>query len=170
MRFLPLAFDLREQKCLVVGGGRVGTRKALTLARAGAHVTVLAPAVTDELAKHIEAGRIAWLEECFRAEHVCQGCRLVIMATDNPILNAAGVRMAQQEGALTCDASSAEGSEVIFGALLERDGVTVAVFTDGTNPAGAARVRDRIAAALEAPADEEVDASESKAVEVTHMS
>jgi len=145
MRFLPLALDLHGQQCLVVGGGSVGTRKALTLARAGALVTVLSPHITDELAEHIGPGRITWIEARFRAEHVRQDYRLVIMATDDAGLNAAGARAAAEHNVLACDASSMEDSRVIFGALLERDGVTVAVFTDGRDPARAARVRDSIA-------------------------
>jgi siroheme synthase-like protein len=145
MRFLPLALDLHGQQCLVVGGGSVGTRKALTLARAGALVTVLSPRVTDELAAHIGPGRITWIEARFRAEHVRQDYRLVVMATDDAALNAAGARAAAEQNVLACDASSMEDSRVIFGALLERDGVTVAVFTDGRDPARAARVRDSIA-------------------------
>ncbi len=46
LRFLPVGLDVRGQRCLVVGGGGVGTRKALTLARVGADVTVIAPALT----------------------------------------------------------------------------------------------------------------------------
>lgn len=148
MRFLPLALDIRARNCLVVGGGNVGTRKAKTLARAGAHVTVVSPEVTAELAHEIEAGHITWLQESFRAEHVCNACCLVVMSTGNHVLNAAGALLATQEHALACDASSAENSQVIFGAMLEEDGVTVATFTDGRDPKRARQVRDRIARAL----------------------
>jgi uroporphyrin-III C-methyltransferase/precorrin-2 dehydrogenase/sirohydrochlorin ferrochelatase len=147
LRFLPVGLDVRGRRCLVVGGGSVGTRKALTLARAGADVTVVAPALSDELAARGEAGRIRCAREPFRPEHL-QGAFLVIAATDDEALNAAVVRGAAQHGALACDASSAERSGVIFGALLEGDGVTVAVFTHGRDPALAARTRDWIAALL----------------------
>ena len=50
--------------------------------------------------------------------------------------------------ALSCDASSSEATELIFGALLEDEGLVVAVFTDGRDPARARRWRDRIAAFL----------------------
>jgi uroporphyrin-III C-methyltransferase / precorrin-2 dehydrogenase / sirohydrochlorin ferrochelatase len=149
MRFLPMALDLHDQHCLVVGGGSVGTRKALTLARAGALVTVVSPQVTDELAAHIGAGRITWIEARFRAEHVRQDYRLVVMATDDSSVNVVGARTAAEQNVLACAASSMEDSRLIFGALLQRDGVTVAVFTDGRDPARAARVRDSIASLLD---------------------
>ncbi len=148
MRFLPLAIDLRDRACTVVGGGAVGSRKVRTLLRAGAAVTVVSPDVTDEVAAEAEAGRVRWVRARFVEEHV-DGVHLLIMATDDDDLNAAGVRLAGERGVLVCDASSRDRSQVIFGALLEHeDGSTVATFTDGRDPAGARRARDRIAALL----------------------
>ncbi len=87
------------------------------------------------------------MKETFREEHL-GGAFLVIAATDDEAQNAAIVRGAGKRGALVCDASSAERSQVIFGALLEGDDVTVAVFTDGRDPALARKTRDRIALLL----------------------
>lgn len=144
LRFLPVGLDVREKNCLVVGGGSVGTRKATTLAHVGAIVTVVSPAVTDELAEQIDAGRVRWVQDTFREEHM-GGVFLAVAATDDDALNAAVVQAAVQNGALACDASSAERSQVIFGALLEGDDVTIAVFTGGRDPAQARRTRDHIA-------------------------
>lgn len=150
LRFLPVGLDVRGRSCLVVGGGSVGTRKALTLQRAGADVTVVSPAVTPELAQRIEAGPLRWVKAPFRPEHLA-GAFLVVAATDDEALNESVVRAAARGGALVCDASSAERSGVIFGALLQRDELTVAVFTDGRDPARARQARDRIAALLAKP-------------------
>jgi siroheme synthase-like protein len=147
LRFLPVGLDLRGRRCLIVGGGNVATRKAGALQRAGADVTVVSPQLTDQLAREAEAGRVRWVAEAFRAEHVGEPL-LVVAATNDQTINAAVVREAARRGALVCDASSAERSQVIFAACMEAQGVTVAVFTDGRDPALAARTRDRIAALL----------------------
>ncbi len=144
LRFLPVGLDVRGKMCLVVGGGEVGTRKALTLIRAGAVVTVVSPTLSGELAEQIEAGRIRWVKDPFREEQL-SGAFLVVAATDDESLNAAVVRLAVGGGALVCDASSAERSGVIFGALLQHGDVTIAVFTGGRDPARARRTRDQIA-------------------------
>ena len=138
---------MRGKTCLVVGGGGVGTRKAQTLMRAGAEVTVVSPTITEELAAQANAGRLQWRKDSFREEHL-GGVFLVVAATDKEAMNQSVVRAAIQYGALVCDASSAERSQVIFPALLEGDDVTIAVFTDGRNPALARRTRDQIAALL----------------------
>jgi siroheme synthase-like protein len=125
LRFLPLGLDVRGRTCLVVGGGAVGTRKANTLARAGARVAVVAPTVTDDLRALIASGTVRWTEGPYRREHM-NGAFLAIAATDDPRLNATVAADAIAAGALACDASSGDGSQVIFGALLQRDGATIA--------------------------------------------
>jgi len=144
LRFLPVGLNVQGKNCLVVGGGSVGTRKVLTLVRAGAVVTVVSPSVTEDLAEQIEAGRARWVQDAFREEHLGDAF-LAIAATDDEATNAAVVRLAVQRGALVCDTSSPERSGVIFGALLHGDDVMVAVFTGGRDPAQARRTRDEIA-------------------------
>jgi siroheme synthase-like protein len=146
-RFLPVGLAVEGRRCLVVGGGQVGTRKVRNLLRAGADVTVVSPAVSDELSRQIEEGQITWAKGPFRDEHLADAF-LVVAATDNPTVNTAVVRLAAERGVLICDASSAQRSEVIFGALLESGDVTVAVFSGGRDPASSRRTRDRIAELL----------------------
>ena len=148
LRFLPVGLDVQDKKCLVVGGGSVGARKVSNLVRAGAKVTVVSPTVTESLGDQIESGSATWVQESFRGEHL-DGVFFVVAATDNQTVNANIVSCAGKCGALVCDASSAERSQVIFGALHQgEDGVTVAVFTDGRDPAEARRARDRIAKSM----------------------
>lgn len=146
-RFLPVALDLRNRKCLVVGGGNVGTRKVLTLRRAGAAVTLVSPTVTEELHDEIQSGRIHWIKDSFRLEHL-QNVFLAVAATDDKQVNATIVRLAVSHDVLICDASSAQRSQLIFGALLQHQDVTVAVFTDGQDPTRARKTRDQIANSL----------------------
>ena len=143
IRFLPVGLSVRGAPCLVVGGGSIGGRKAQTLLRGGAVVTVVAPTISTELTSLVEDGRIRWLAEPFCAGHVA-GAFLVVAATNSEGVNASVMREASIAGALVCDASSAERSQVIFGALLHRDDATIAVFTDGHDPARARDLRNQI--------------------------
>lgn len=146
-QFLPLGLDLRGKKCLVVGGGSVGARKAVTLAHVGAIVTVVSPSVTDALADLIAAKRVRWVQDTFRKEHMI-GAFLAVAATNDDATNGSVVDAAVQCGTLACDASSAQRSQVIFGALLPSEDATIAVFTGGRDPSLARRTRDRIAELL----------------------
>jgi len=145
MRYLPVGLDVRDRICIVVGGGPIGTRKVLNLLRAGAAVTLLSPEATEALAEMAREGRIRWL----RREYASGDFReafLAVAATDDEEANRTMVEDAREAGALICDASSGSRSQVIFGALHEEKGITLAVFTDGRDPSRARRVRDAIAA------------------------
>ncbi len=50
MRYYPIFLDLRGQRCVVVGGGRVAERKVKGLLRAGAEVQLVSPTLTPRLA------------------------------------------------------------------------------------------------------------------------
>lgn len=145
MRYLPVGLDIRDRTAVVVGGGPIGTRKVRNLLRAGSTVVLVAPDATPDLMKLAGEGKILWARESYRIEHL-YGAFLAVAATHQPELNARVVEDAGMAGILVCDASSAERSQFIFGALHEGEGYTAAVFTDGKNPAGARSIRDRIAA------------------------
>ena len=145
MKYLPIGLDVRGRPCVVVGGGAIGTRKVQNLLRAGADVTLVSPEATEELTRMSVAGEIRWLPENYH-EGVLDGVLLAVAATDNEGLNASLVEAAGRRGVLVCDASSADRSQVIFGALHHGKDVTVAVFTDGRDPSLARKTRDRIEA------------------------
>jgi len=58
-QYYPVALDLRDRPCLVVGGGPVAEGKVEGLLDAGARVTVVSPALTERLAAWATEGRIA---------------------------------------------------------------------------------------------------------------
>jgi len=144
MKYLPLGLDVRGRTCIVVGGGRVGTRKAVNLLQAGAELTIVSPSASEEVAQLADTGRLHWHKEEYQ-ETDLDGAFLAVAATDDQALNARLVQDAQERAVLVCDASSVSRSQVIFGALHRRDGITLAVFTDGQDPSLARRTRDRIA-------------------------
>jgi len=144
MRYLPIGLDVRGRICIVVGGGRIGTRKAINLLKAGAAVTLVSPEAGGEVAALAEAGEITWLKKAAQ-EGDLEGSFLAVIASDSEELNAQLVGSAKDRGILVCDASSAERTEVIFGALHHGHDTTVAVFTDGRDPSLARKTRDRIA-------------------------
>lgn len=143
--YLPLAVDLSGKSCLVVGGGPVGTRKALTLAQAGARVTVLSPRICAALRRAIAEGRIQWRKAAYE-ESVLEGFALVVAATSDRALNHRIGRDAETRGILCCVASAGRAGRVIFPAVYADQRVTVAVHTHGRDCRLAQEVRNRIAA------------------------
>jgi len=143
MRYLPVGLDLEGRICIVVGGGAVGARKTATLLEAGARVTVVAPETGQEVSRLADQGTVRWKRRDYQPQDL-DGAFLAVAATDDEGVNARVVRDAGERGILVCDASSASRSQVIFGAIHQKDPVIVAVFTEGKDPSLARRTRDRI--------------------------
>lgn len=146
---LSLAIRTNDWPCLIVGGGRVGTRKAATLWRAGATVTVLSPDISPRLRAMVDRGQIEWRERRYTPSEI-QGFRLVVAATADSALNLQIGRDTESEGILSCVASSAEQSRVIFPAVYNTQDVAVAVHSHGRDCRRSQTVRNRIAIWLSA--------------------
>ena len=146
-RYFPLAIDLAGLRCLVVGGGRIGTRKALALVDAGAEVTVLSPDLSERLRESAQLGRIHWQRAGYEPAAL-EGRFMVVAATSDPALNLRIGREADARGILACVASSAADSRVIFPAVHRSETITITVHTDGRDCRRAKALRDAIAAEL----------------------
>jgi siroheme synthase-like protein len=144
-RYLTLGIDMSGMRCLVVGGGKVGTRKALPLAAAGADVTVLAPMILEGLQSAVADGRIQWRQAEYDS-NALDGFRLVVAATADPALNLRIASDADERDILSCNVSNASRTRVIFPAVYTDDEITVAVHSHGRRCRRSAEVRDEIAA------------------------
>jgi uroporphyrin-III C-methyltransferase/precorrin-2 dehydrogenase/sirohydrochlorin ferrochelatase len=149
MEHLPLFVKLSNQPCLVVGGGVVAERKAGLLRRAGARVTIAAPAVTPALERWYEDSHI-YLELRPYDEAMLAGQRLVIAATDDERLNARVAAAAEKAGILCNVVDDNEKSGFILPAIVDRSPITIAIGTGGRAPVLARRLKARIEAWLPA--------------------
>lgn len=137
----PVALILVGRRCLVVGGGHVALRKCGGLLAAGAEVTVVAPEVSDE----IRAMPVR-VEQRPYAEGEATGYWLVVTATGRPEVDRAVFADGDGAGVLVNAADDIPGCSFILPAVVRRGPVSVAVSTDGTSPALAGWLRDRVAA------------------------
>jgi siroheme synthase-like protein len=128
---------------LVVGAGRVGTRKALALLEAGATVRVVAPAISPELRRASAGTRLELVERAYAAGDVGDA-QLVLVATNDRAVNAAVAADARGAGRLVNVADVPEEGSFATVAAHRAGDLVVAVFTGGV-PTAAIRIRDAIA-------------------------
>ena len=135
---------LRGARCVVVGGGPVAARKVAGLLAAGAAVRVVSPALTAALHALADAGQIAWEARPY-APGDLPGARLAFAATDQRAVNARVAEEAAQAGILCNVADAPAAGDFHVPAVHRSPGATIAVSTHGADPAGARRLRDRLA-------------------------
>ena len=143
MDFLPILLDVREQPCLVVGGGDVAARKAALLVRAGAHVTVLAPVLCAALDADLAAARIAHRAATFQDADL-SGYTVVIAATDDLVVNRAVAAAARAQHIPVNVVDQPALCSFIFPSIIERPPLIVAVSSGGASPVLARLLRARL--------------------------
>jgi siroheme synthase-like protein len=145
----PVALRVEGRRVLVVGGGRVATRKVADLLDCGADVTVVAPELDPAIAA-LSAGREGRLTLHARpyASGEAAHYRLVVTATGVAEVDRLAATDAEAAGVWVNSADDAAHCS-FFLPSVHRDGaVSVAVSTGGASPALAAWLRRWIGDAL----------------------
>jgi precorrin-2 dehydrogenase/sirohydrochlorin ferrochelatase len=139
MKYYPIFLDIQNKDCLVVGGGPVGVRKAVTLGKCGANVKIISDRFSvrfDELEK---------LSICFEQKGYekkdIKGMFLVFAATNNSDLNQQIKKDASLYNILCNVADKPDNSDFLLPSIVDRGDLVVAVSTSGSSPAMAKRVR-----------------------------
>jgi precorrin-2 dehydrogenase len=144
MRYYPVHLDIQGRKCLVVGGGAVGTRKVETLLACGAQVTVVSPAASEALCVQAAKGAITLRRRDYTSEDLA-GMFLVIGATDDETLNRRISADAERRQILCNIADRPEVCNFILPSILQRGDLTITVSTSGKSPAFAKKLRRSLA-------------------------
>lgn len=149
MDYLPIFLSLKGRRALVVGGGAVASRKVDALAKAGAAVTIVAPRLLPQLAALAAAGDVVYLATQFAPAQL-DGVTLAVAASDDPEVNEAVSRAAQERQIPVNVVDQPSLCSFIFPAIVDRSPLIVAVSSAGGAPVLARRVRAQIEALLPA--------------------
>jgi len=145
--YYPAFLDLRDRRCLVVGGGVVAERKIDALCDAGARVVVVSPTLTVALDTLVAAGSIEHRARRFR-RHDTRGCALVVAATGVGAVDDAVAAAARRERALVNVVDRPDACDFILPSVLRRGDLQIAVSTGGQSPALAREIRRHLEAQI----------------------
>ena len=145
MNLYPVFLDLAGREALVVGGGPVATRKAASLAKAGARVTVVAPQIGTELEQMGRENMARLFRRNFEPEDL-EKKWLVIAATDDPQINRDVAKAAARKRIFCNVVDRPQICSFQVPAVLERGLLKIAVSTSGASPAMARRIRKELEA------------------------
>lgn len=142
MSVFPVFLKLAGRRVLVVGGGRVARGKLDSLVAAEALVTVVAPAVLDEIA----SAPVEVVRRAFEPGDL-DGVWYVVAAAP-PEVNRSVAEAAHARGLFVNAVDDVENASAYAGAILRRAGVTIALSTDGEAPAIAGLLREALESLL----------------------
>ncbi|MEN8206653.1 MAG: siroheme synthase CysG [Pseudomonadota bacterium] len=143
MDYLPIFLKIEDRPCLVVGGGKVASRKVSLLKRAGASITTVSPVLCDELRTLLEQGAITHVARDFQNEDL-ENCVLVIAATDDEAVNRRVSELAQSRRIPVNVVDCPGLCSFIMPSIIDRSPVQIAVSTGGASPVLARLLRARL--------------------------
>ena len=147
----PVTLLVAGRHCLVVGAGPIAARKATGLLAAGAVVTVVAPDVSAAM-EALAGDALSIQRRPYRPGEAAD-YRLVLTATGDPAVDGAVSADAEAAGVWVNAADDPAHCSFYLPALSRRGPVSVAVSTDGTSPALASWLRDRLDSELGPPGE-----------------
>ena len=132
----PAFLDLNGRNAVVVGGGPVAAAKIESLLAAGARVTVVAPDIRPD----IERMNVEIVRREFR-EADLDGAWWVVAAAPAEV-NRQVSAAAEQRRVFVNAVDDPQHASAYLGGVVRRDGVTIAISTDGRAPALAGLLRE----------------------------
>ncbi|MDQ3158105.1 MAG: uroporphyrinogen-III C-methyltransferase [Actinomycetota bacterium] len=143
----PLTLRVAGRKVVVVGGGHVATRRALSLVEANALVTVISPIISESLSSAVGRGEITWLQRGYEQGDL-DGAWLVQTATATREIDEQVAADADTRQIWCLKGGDPENATAWSPAVARIDDVMVAV-SGGGDAGRASALRDGVAAALQ---------------------
>jgi uroporphyrin-III C-methyltransferase/precorrin-2 dehydrogenase/sirohydrochlorin ferrochelatase len=133
MDLLPIFLNIKNKKCVVVGGGEVAFRKATLLLRAGADLHIVAPALSDELRKLcVDRGCTIITREFEEAD--INDAILVVAATDDLETNERVSVIASKLNIPVNVVDQPDLCSFIMPSIVDRSPIVVAISSGGSSP------------------------------------
>ncbi|MEQ8678052.1 MAG: bifunctional precorrin-2 dehydrogenase/sirohydrochlorin ferrochelatase [Aggregatilineales bacterium] len=137
-----ISLHLQNRTCLVVGGGKIATRKIRDLLTEGANVTVISPQISPQ----IPLSQITHIADGYQSEYLHQIAPfLVFAATNQPDVNRQIVSDAQNYGVLVNSVDGHNIGDFDNVMQIEKSPLTIGISTGGASPALGVHLRDEIA-------------------------
>ena len=144
MDYLPIFINLKQRRCLVVGGGEVAARKVALLLQADAQVIVVAPELGHSLKEWHAAGQIEWSERAAAVEDLDGDYALVYAATNDEATNRLISEEAKRRNIPVNVVDNPALCSFIMPAIVDRSPVIAAVSSGGASPVLARLIRARL--------------------------
>jgi precorrin-2 dehydrogenase/sirohydrochlorin ferrochelatase len=139
--YYPIYIDIENRDVVIIGGGNVCARKAETMMKYGARVTVVAPHFTDEIEEWARQGCLAIKRKTYDHGDI-QNANLVIASTDDQAVNEQIAHDCRARRIPVNVVDVTPLCEFIVPAIVESGAIQIAVSTGGKSPAVARTLKE----------------------------
>lgn len=153
--YFPFFIDISEKKIVVVGAGKIASRRILTLSEFTRNIKVVALHCADSVRKLAEEGKVQIREKAYERDDI-YGADIVIAGTDDSELNNEIYSVCKCLGILVNVISDRTKCDFHFPGIVKRDSLVAGVNAGGQDHKMAKRAREVIEAAFDAMIAEEI--------------
>jgi siroheme synthase-like protein len=139
----PVNLIVAGRRCVVVGAGRIATRKVEALLEARAEVHVVAPILSDEVRAWRDAGRLTADERAFTPADL-DGAWLATTATGAPDVDGEVYFAGEQRRVWVNSADDPLHCSFTLMSVVRQGDIVVAIGTNGRSPALAKYLKDHV--------------------------
>lgn len=147
-KFFPVFVDLGTKKVVVVGAGKIATRRVETLLAFAGEITVIAPSCTPRIAQLSGEKKLVYKEKSYEREDLYDA-DLVLAATDHAEINEDIYSACKCLGIPVNTASNQYKCDFHFPGILEYEGVVLGFNGSGKDHKRVKEVREKTQKALE---------------------
>jgi len=143
----PVFLKLEQLRILLVGAGNVGLEKLHSLLANSpyANITIVAPAVKQEIKELVKAHSGCVIIEKKFEEQDLDGKNLVICATDDKALHIQIKKAAETRNSIVNVADTPDLCDFYLGSIVQKGSLKIAISTNGKSPTIAKRLKEVIA-------------------------
>jgi len=143
MNYLPIFIDIKQQPCLVVGGGDIALRKINLLLKANAAITCVSKECCDGIEELVKDNKITRIEKAFEATDI-NAQVLIVSATDDSGLNAQVSELAKAANIPVNVVDSPDLCSFIMPSIVDRSPIVIAISSAGKAPVLARLIRAKL--------------------------
>lgn len=142
INYYPIMVNLENKYCVVVGGGKVATRKITSLLQAKAKITVVSPTISSEIRQWSSLNLIELKEKEFEDKDI-NGAFLIIAATNSSKINLQVFEAATFHQLINI-VDHPDLSNFIVPTVLNRGNLSIAISTSGSSPSLAQKIKGEL--------------------------
>ena len=143
-KFFPVSIDLNNKNILIVGAGKIALRKVETLLNYNCNIIVITKDILEERFLELEKNnKIKIFKNQEFEEKFLENIFLVVVATDNEILNKEISQLCMSKNILVNNVTSKDDMNVRFMSIYEKDDIQIAISANG-NPKKAVEIKNKI--------------------------
>ena len=143
-KFFPVSIDLNNKNVLVIGAGKIALRKVETLLNYNCNIIVITKDILEERFLELEKNnKIKIFKNQEFEEKFLENIFLVVVATDNEILNKEISQLCMSKNILVNNITSKDDMNIRFMSIYEKNDIQIAISANG-NPKKAVEIKNRI--------------------------